>query len=383
MKILHQVGHNKKWNIDAHFINEIGDGFIFGAFNFTHEQILKLKPKILEKSSIDLQFYGKGPSDLGKFNSYPFHPANRSSKDKTVTDGLRNIIEAITYQQNLGISKVIIPNYYFENDLDSLIKVVISVNKYLQKFKDKNFEYYLTMPLSNQLIRSTETLESLLTILTKMDMVYDGYYVVCESKPGYKRKISVDPDYFENLSMFFNILNSNNIPVIYGYANWDAIIFLTLTEIDYITIGTYENLRNFNYLRYSEKMQGGPSDGWYFSEKLLNFIRAREITKIRRSGSLNLVSNDNNIFSEIILDPDFIWNTHKAEVHKNYLLSISQIMIELSNIKDINERISYMIERIQNAKRIYEELVNRKVFLVDESSDYFLSDWEAFLKSKL
>ena len=383
MKILHQVGHNKTWNIDSHFLNDIGDGFVFGAFNFTNEQIIKLKPKILEKLSIDLQYYGKGPTDIGKLNTYPFHPANRNSSDKTLTDGLQNIFDAITYQQNLGVKKIIIPNYYFEDDVNSLIKVTVEINKYLQKFKNENFEYYLTIPLSNQIIRSTKTIEYLLSILTKMDMVFDGYYVVCESKPGYKRKISVDPDYFENLSLFFNILGSQNISVIYAYANWDAIIFLTLTDIDYITIGTYENLRNFNYLRYSEKIQGGPSDGWYFSEKLLNFIRAREITKIRRSGSLNMVSNNNNIFSDVILDSSFIWNTHKSEVHKNYLLAISRLLSEIGNISNIEDRILFMLKRIGDAKRVYEDLANRKVFLADESSDYFLSDWETFLRAKL
>ncbi|MFC2138760.1 hypothetical protein ACFLTE_11345, partial [Bacteroidota bacterium] len=110
MKILHQVGHNKTWNIDSHFQNEIGDGFIFGAFNSTSNQIQNLKSKILDISSIDLQFYGKGPSSIGKFNSFPFHPANRDIKDDTVTDGIQNIIGAIEYQQSLSLDRVIIPN---------------------------------------------------------------------------------------------------------------------------------------------------------------------------------------------------------------------------------------------------------------------------------
>lgn len=383
MKILHQTGHNKKWNIDAYIQNGIGDGFIFEAFNFTDDQLTELDGKLKQISSIDLQFYGKKSSDgLGKFEAYSFHPANRNDDDITITDGVANIIEGIKYQEKLGFPTIIIPSYYEERDLKKFKVIITKVNEYLRSKKKSGFKYYMTLALSNNFIRTSDTVDEILNQITNMNICFDGYYVVCESSPGYKQKVSTDYDYLENLSKIFSILKKQKLSAIYGYANWDSIIFLTLNDIDSITIGSYENLRNFNYFRYTEKSSGGKSDGWYFSEKLLNFVKAKEITNIRRNNCLDLIKNENNIFSDVLLDPAFKWNTHKPEVHKNYMLAVSRLLTQLSKIQDPSKRIEFMLNKIEKAQEIYAELAKKKVFLPDESDDYFLGTWKSFLKTK-
>ncbi len=384
MKILHQLGHNKKWNIDALFENGIGDGLIYGAFNTELEKLQNFDKKLLDLSLVDLQYYGKHSSkDLGKFDTYQFHPASSHIEGKTTTDGMTNIYNGIKFQENIGVSKIIIPNYYEQRNADKFIEIIKKANEYIGKNKKDGLFYYMTIPLSNSFIHDDATINRLLTFLTDMHIHFDGYYIVCESSPGYKQKVSVDSNYLENVSKFFSVIKKQSFSVVFGYANWDAILFISLVDMDYVTIGTYENLRNFSPTRYSQEGTGGPSDGWYFSEKLLNFIRAREITNLRRKECLNLISNEMNIFSDVILEPGFAWNTHKPEVHKNYLLSISKLLQEISSLPNKIKKIEFMLKKIETARNTYMDLAGRKVFLTDESDDYHLGTWFSFLRSKI
>ncbi len=121
--------------------------------------------------------------------------------------------------------------------------------------------------------------------------------------------------------------------------------------------------------------------GWYFSEKLLNFVRAQEIKTLRRSNCLDLIANAKNIFSDIILSKDYAWNTHKPDVHKNYLLAISRLLKEVANIKSVSKKAAFFQKKIDQARQLYGELeASYRVFLNDESSDYHLGAWDSIIK---
>ncbi len=391
MKIYHQLGHNHKWALDAHFENGIGDGFIFCAYSFAYGKIGQgvgkyKSPKYIDKSMIDLQFYGsKKTADSGKLSSYPFNPTYLQSDDSTMISGSELIKRAILYQEKLSIKNIIIPVFYHEqNELNSYLKYLNKINKFVigrKKKNSPNFKYYMTVPFSNEAILDENYVEDILQAMTDMSIAFDGYYIVCDAKPEYKKKISIDYDYYENLIKIFRVLKSQNFISVYGYANWDALLFSALCDIDYITIGTYENLRNFNIKRYTESLAGGPSQGWYFSEKLLNCIRAQELKKLRRNNCLDLIANEKNIFSDIVLNADYIWNTHKPDVHKNYLLAISRLLNEITSFQSVKKRMKVLEQRIVEARNLYEDLANNyRSFLVDECSDYHLGTWESIIK---
>jgi hypothetical protein len=393
MKIYHQLGHNYKWALDAHFQNDIGDGFIFSAYSFKYDKfgnsISSYKPeKYLSKSMIDLQFYGKKTStEGGQLYTYPFHPTNLGGGDSTNVEGVELIDKAIEYQVGYGLKNIIIPVFYHDaDDFEKLLEYIKLINNRLKKKKDKkktgNEKYLMTIPLSNGLITNDDYVEELLQALTHMSIIFDGYYIVCDAKPEYKKKISIDYIYYDNLLKIFTILKSQNFITCHGYANWDALVFNALCNIDYVTIGTYENLRNFNIKRFTEDLAGGPSKGWYFSEKLLNFVRAQELIKLRRSGCLNLIANEKNIFSDIVLDKGYDWNTHKPDVHKNYLLSISKLLSDLPQSSSIQKRAKIFLKKINKARELYESLANDyNVYLLDESGDYHLATWVSIIQS--
>lgn len=296
MKILQQVGHNGIWNIDAHYKNEIGDGFVFCAYSYSEEdlkeKIFSKHKDIIDKSFLDLQYFGKkesGNIDKGNLKAYSFHPAANLGDENQTDIFIANAIkQGVTFQINLGLKNVIIPHFYENDEPERFIGMVKNINKWLAKNKKEGIKYFMTVPIANHTVIDESKIETLLYCLTDMDIVFDGYYIVCEQKPETMQKISVDFKYLKNLTRIFQVLKKQKFITIYAYANFDAIIFLATTDIDYVTIGTFEKLRNFNIKQFLASDQGGPSKGWYFSEKLLNFVKAQLLDLVPCFTSFNI-----------------------------------------------------------------------------------------------
>lgn len=384
MKIVQILGHNPNWNIETYTQQNVGDEFLITAISFGSKFVdNKRVAPILDKSMLDLQFYGqKNSANLsrGKLSDFTFHPA-RFFDDEVATNIRINecIEEAIEYQISLGLKKIIIPHYYENNYIAGIISTIKVINKYLRNHKKVGIEYFMTLPLAYDIIRNQDDIENLLLELTDMSIIFDGYFIVCENKPEQGHKISNDIKLITNLSQVLRVLKNQGFKTIYGYANWDAIFFLAQTDIDYITIGTYENLRNFSIRRFTEDISGGASDGYYFSEKLLNMIRAKDLINIRANGMIDIIKNEYNIFSNVILNENYVWNIHKPDVNKNYLLSISSLLIKISKIANIKDRIIYVLFLIQEAIENYQILDDNYVVLQSEGKNYHLSIWLMYL----
>jgi hypothetical protein len=394
MQVLHLTGHFQKWNLESFYENSIGDGFVFCAYSFpngffNNPRINGYKTEdILKISLFDLQYFGKkegGNINKGKLKTYDFHPASNARSTEQTNIFIEDLIKkGIQYQiKSLGLKNIIIPNYYENNNLDQFIGIIRNINKWLLNNRERDVKYYMTIPVTAHTIIDEHKVEKLLYNLTDIDIGFDGYYIVCESKPDSRQKLNVDFKYLNNLSTILTILKKQKFTTIYSYANWDSLIFLSLTDIDFITIGTYENLRNFNIKRFIVEEDGGPSKGWYFSEKLLNFIKAPLLDLVRMRNGIDLIENERNIFSDVIIKDGYPWSNQKPEVHKNYLLAIERLLKELYMENDIKKRILLMIKKIEQAIQNYEALEDKGIYLTDESRNYHLSTWKSFLLSKI
>lgn len=385
MKILHQLGHQSKWALDAYFENMVGDGFIISAINHEKSKIGATlsgyaADKYLSVSFLDLQYYG-GKDSLGKkLQSYEFHPINIVDGTTEVSK-IDSIISGVRFQENIGFSNIIIPSQCIENvNFGDALKTLAEVNKELIKSRVEGKKYYYTIAIKENLINDSKNTEALLQALTDMKIAFDGYYIVCESKLESKNKISLEYNYYMNLGKIFSTLKKQGFDLIYGLSNIDALIFAALTDIDYISIGTYENLRKFNLARFTNDISGGKSDGWYYSEKILNFIRARQVDMLRAKNVLPLVSNTDNIFSETILEEGYPWNVHRPDVHKNYLVAISRQLYILDKL-DPSERRKLLVRQLENAKIIYAKLEEATAYLEEESKGYHINTWLSLLKN--
>jgi hypothetical protein len=379
MKVTHILGHNSNWSIESHLQQNIGDYFLIAAYNHGIDFITKKSfQKILDISMIDLQFYGK-KSSKGKLAEFPFHPANDDSLEATSVYLENCIKNSITFQIESGFQNIIIPHFYAKDSVRDIIGMIRNINKYVKGLPHDINKYFMTLPFANHIINDSHKVEEILFECTQMNISFDGYFVVCENMPEFRKKVTTDIDVIKNLARVLKTLKSQNFETIYAYANWDAILFLALTDIDYVTIGTYENLRNFDIKRYIEPDSGGNSRGYYFSEKLLNMVKADDITLLRQTGNLDLIRNERNIFSDIILNPGYVWNIHKPDVNKNYLLSIARLLKTISSISDIKERKRFVKKMIDRAMNLYDMLEDRGTYLNKESGNYHLNIWKSFL----
>jgi hypothetical protein len=378
MKVTHLLGHNSNWNIEAYFGQQIGEYFIITAFNHGTEFNAKNNfQKIHDISMIDLQFYGK-KHKLGKLSEFSFHPANCPDKAVTSIYFENCQKQAITFQQEAGFKNIIIPHFYENEEVSDIVETIKKISRYVSKIKKEGEKYFMTLPFANHVIIDKDKVEEILFESTDMNISFDGYYVVCENKPEHRKKLTTDLKVLRNLSKVLKTLKQQEFETIYAYANWDAIIMLAQTDIDYITIGTYENLRNFDIKRFTEDESGGGSKGYYFSEKLLNMVKADYVTLIRDTNNLDIIRNDKNIFSDIILKEGYPWNIHKPDVNKNYLLAISRLLNKISTIADIDERKQYVLGLINNAIKNYKNLEQRGVYLDNESENYHLNTWKTY-----
>lgn len=385
MKVTHVLGHNSNWNIESYLDHDIGDYFLITAF--THgvdfDNKKRLKP-ILPMSMIDLQFYGKKSSGeiiKGKLSEFSFHPANCREDEVTSIYFDNCLKQAIKYQEEKGFKNIIIPHFYENEEVSDILLTIKSINHYLSKNKLNDRKYFMTLAFANHIIIDKTKVEEILFCCTDMAICFDGYFVTCENKPETRKKVTTDIKILRNLSNVFKTLKKQQFETIYAYANWDAIIILTQTDIDYITIGTYENLRKFDIVRFTENQSGGGSKGYYFSEKLLNMVKANDITNIRDLDQLDSIRNDRNIFSDIILRKGYDWNIHKPDVNKNYLLSINRMLHSIAKIDDLSRRKKYVQSLVQNAIDNYNALEKNFVYLDNESGNYHLNVWKSYLAS--
>lgn len=382
MKTLHALGHNSNWNIDSFNEQDIGDGFLITAYSNGIKFLEKKKMQdILPLSLIDLQYYGKklsGQISGGKLKEFSFHPANLTSDDHTSVAFLNSIIQGIQFQSNEGFDNIIIPNCYADDDINELIGLIQEVNDYVSKKRKSNKKYYMTLAFSRDLIIDSDKVEQILTACTDMSINFDGYFIVCESSFGFGEKVNKDVKVIRNLATVFKTLKEQQFETIYGYANWDSILYLAITDIDFISIGTYENLRKFDINRFVLDESGGGSKGYYFSTKLLNMIKADDVTILREFGFIDRIKNERNIFSDIILKENYQWNIHKPDVNKNYLLSIDNLLHEISGIP-IEERKQFVLDLIDQAINNYAYLEENDVYLTSTSGNYHLGIWKTIL----
>lgn len=383
MNVTHVLGHNSNWSIESYLNHDIGDYFLITAYthgvDFDQKKAFK---NILDVSMIDLQFYGKknsGTIEGGKLSEFDFHPANCSDDDITSEYFLNCVKRAISYQKKKGFQNIIIPHFYENEEVSDIIETIKIINRYIIKTREDGYRYFMTLPFANHVIIDRHKVDEILNACTDMHIEFDGFFVTCENKPETKRKLTVDLKVLKNLSKVLKTLKQQDFLTIYAYANWDAIIMLAQTDIDYITIGTYENLRKFDIRRFTEDQSGGGSKGFYFSEKLLNMVRADDVKLIRDTGHIDLIRNSKNIFSDIILQPGFQWNIHKPDVNKNYLLAIDRLLHNIADIADLDKRKAYVTGLIDDAIARYNTLEGEFVYLDNESSNYHLNIWKTYL----
>ena len=204
MNVTHILGHNSNWSIASYLEQKIGDYFLITAYNNGADFLSKRSfQKILDISMIDFQFYGK-KKNKGKLSEFPFHPANAAPKDTTSVYFENCIKNSITYQIETGFTNIIIPHFYENDSVRDIISTIKSINKYVLSLPKNDKKYFMTLALANHIINDNEKVEEILFECTQMNISFDGYFVVCENKPEFRKKVTTELKLLKNSDSSIN-----------------------------------------------------------------------------------------------------------------------------------------------------------------------------------
>ena len=375
MKVFHQIGHNYKWNIDS-YNDGCGNGLILSPVNIDSDKLLSLPETTRKESFLDPQMYLLG-TERSSIGSYPFFPGNIKVGFSTTDLDTSNtqIAQLCTeYQLQAQMKYIVIPTRYLDSALTKYLDQMTRgfVIPFLD-YKEKNgidTPYLLTVVVKQSILTTIELRDELLNWMTGIQGI-TGFYLIFEN--DFTSKQIRDFDYLNNALFFIHILKKNAFEVHIGYTNTEGLLF-SVAMPDSISIGSYENLRNFRISRFEAsdgKKRHAPNPRLY-STKLLQWMEYNYIQSME-----HLVPNfetffDDSKYRPLMFTPSFKWHFMKSELYKHYF----EVFSQQARILPDNqlERIEDLKRQIQDALNCYSE-IKQYILLDDDSGDAHLPIW--------
>ena len=148
-----------------------------------------------------------------------------------------------------------------------------------------------------------------------------GVYLVPLCKKSNKR--IKDTEFILNLLKFINILKDNEMYVHVGYSDIEGLIY-SIADIDSISIGTYENLRQFDLDNFNERKKEGhpnPPNKRIYSSKLFQWIDFNYLGALKSFGGFNDLFEQNKYITFDVPNKSN-WHFKFPELYKHYMMSL-------------------------------------------------------------
>lgn len=382
INVYHQCGFREKWNFDSYKADDVGDGFILSPVNLKRSKLETLEPVIKNISSFDPQFY-LPRSEHKNLNDYNFFPNH-------VTDGYDTVLfeenaqisadKCISFQIDNNFEKIIIPTLFVNSDTSEHIERIDALITQpfltaLDKHKNLKKDILITLIINENQLKDG-IVEEFFNYYTSHSQI-DGIYLIPYHKRASKR--IKDIDYLFNLMKFIDVFKVNDLQVHLGYSDIESYV-LTITDVDSITIGSYENLRKFNPSRFVPKdkddVKRAPTPRVY-SAKLFQWIDHRYISTLKSDYEHFDMLFDNTDYQATMFNPDYNWHFMKPELYKHYFLSYSN---QISNLPyDYEERYQYMSKHLKNASNHFKYIDDCGIILDSNSDGSHLTFWRTAL----
>lgn len=375
MKVYHQVGHNYKWNIDS-FNDGCGDGLIFSPVNMESDKLLALPEETRKSSFLDPQMYLLG-TERASIGSYPFFPGNIKAGFSTTDLATANkqIAQLCTdYQVQAQMKYVVIPTRYLDTTPSKYLEQMASgfVMPFLD-YKDQqgiDKPYLLTVVVKQSILTTVESRDELLNWMTGIQGIA-GFYLIFDN--DFHSKQIKDFDYLRNALFFIHVLKMNAFEAHIGYTNTEGLLFSAAMP-DSVSIGAYENLRNFRISRFETpdgKRKQSPNPRLY-STKLLQWMEYTYIQSMEQMVPNYETYFDDSRYRPLLFEPTFKWHFTKSELYKHYFEVFSKQIVNLPDNQI--ERIESIKNQIQQALSCYREIKNN-ILLDEDSDDSHLPTW--------
>ncbi len=372
MQVYHQIGFRHIWNITSLEEDGVGDGIIIAPRHMARTYVESLPKRIHSSAIFDPQFFSPNVAK-GKLATYDFFPDILSEGFQTDVYidefSLKSARKCVEFQASNLFRYITIPTRYVTGMPTTYIgdQLELFINPFLKAIMDMGIEMkiLLQLVLNDNMIKDKEYSSDILNWVTGITEI-DGVYLIVERSLTPKQV--KDIDYLYSLLRFVDILRLNNLDVVIGYVNIEAIL-LSLADPSIVTIGSYENTRMFNIRAFEasdDREMAGPTPRIYVS-RLLQSVDYRYIGAIVRAIDDKEDFFDNNKYQSIMFKPNYKWHFTKPEIYKHLFLVFGRQLKSLSGLEG-RERFIKVAGLIKSAMNDYSMLEEGGV-VFDENSD--------------
>lgn len=377
MKVYHQTGHNFIWNINSFQQDGAGDGLILSPVNIKRSKVISMGADVKRNSFFDPQWYL--PKDKkGQLATYEFFPAN--IKDDFTTDDFTNhgdqlAEQCVDFQINNDFESILVPARYFDilpngYHVQTTEHIIEPFTKCCESL-GTNRNITLTVIVKKSQLLNEVTKNDLLNWITGIQKI-SGVYLIFEH--DYTSKQIIDTNYLYNALTFIHALKSNALKVHVGYNNIEGMIY-SIANPDSISMGSYENLRNFSIDRF-EADKGSiksPPTPRVYSKKLLQFIAYGNIGALQRLYNQWESLFEDTPYFALMLDPNYSWHFTKPEPYKHFFMAFFSQVRELPDTME--NRMNHIKQIIETAIHTYDDIKQAGVLLDQDSDGSHLTYW--------
>ena len=377
-KLLHQIGHMFKWNLDWLSDHSENQGIICAARYMGPDKIGELDLQLKRRSLFDPQFYVPG-SSIGKLSEYEFFPDVIADGFETANYATSNALgsaeKCVTFQVENEFESVVIPSRYREGTPTDFIEAQsdMFVEPFLQVMSSKQYSKPILLQLivNDAIIKDERMQNSILNWLTGIKEINGVYLISNVRRPNKQIK---DINYLVGMLNFINSLRSNDLEVILGFQNTESVLMLGANPTS-ITFGGYENLRIFNLSAFddSESKGRGPSARIY-SSSLLQWIDNMYVSAISElTGDINKYF-DQSEYRITMFEPTYNWHFTKPEPYKHYFSAFTKQVAALVEA-NLDKTIENIRSSLENAKDNFAELEQAGIVLDSNSDGSHIPVW--------
>lgn len=376
--VYHQCGHNDVWNFDIYNEDSIGDGFIFAPKMAKYDKIEELSAEIKRKSFFDPQFYYPR-STVKKFSKIDFFPNvitggySTTNYEELCYESANKCVE---FQVSQDYEFIVIPTIVYDETPQNYLDILKSlyIEPFLQECLKQNVrgkKILLSFVIKDNQLANEEFRNEILNLLTGYEEIC-GIYLVPSSK-GVNKRIK-DIDYMFNLLTFIKDLKDNDMYIHLAYIDIEGIIF-SLSDVDSVSIGVFENMRKFNLEDFKEKSDDSHPNGpnrRIYSNKLLQWIDFDYIGAIEHMDIFAELF-ENNKYVSFNVPNEKNWHFKNPVLYKHYMMSMYNQYKALP--LEYETRYNFILEKLKEAIKLNDLIESEGVLFDNNSNGEHLYKW--------
>jgi hypothetical protein len=378
LRLLHQVGHNAKWNIQSFEDEKCGHGLILSPLHQSMNSVEKLNETTRSASLFDPQFYLPS-SQKPKLLEYPFFPEAVGGGFKTSSfksHALDVAKQCLEFQRALGFRRLVVPTRFIDQLYSDYVdrQKAFTVEAFIEVGGDDSL--CLSLAVTAAMIEDAEFRKRLLNWITSYPSVEHVYLMYQHERDT---KQIADAEFLRAAHDFFGEIQGTGLSLTVGYTNTECVLYSVLDDIE-LTVGAFENTRIFSIDKFlvSEEDRRGPKARIYLPG-LLNWVQFEDARQIRAKApkvweAIHVPTEYSEQALAQAVDPTF----NQPPLYKHYFKIMGQEFDVLASMGR-GERIAYLQKRVAGARQSYQAIEKANILLERHGRGGHLPAWAHYL----